>query len=113
MEAAKRYRTFVDEGKNQPSPWESLKNQVYLGSDQFVDDMFCKLNPEQPLVDIPKPQKLSPIKPLAYYEERYENPKKAMAKAYLGGHYTLSEVGKYFDVSYATVSRAVKHMEEV
>jgi hypothetical protein len=31
-----------------------------------------------------------------------------MAQAYLSGHYTLAEVGAHFDVSYATVSRAVK-----
>ena len=35
-----------------------------------------------------------------------------MAKAYLSGHYTLPEVGETFDVSYATVSRAVKLYEE-
>ena len=32
----------------------------------------------------------------------------AMARTYLDGHYTLKEVGKYFGVSYATVSRSVK-----
>ena len=34
-----------------------------------------------------------------------------MAKAYLNGDYALSNVGEYFDVSYATVSRAVKSYE--
>jgi hypothetical protein len=32
-ETCKQYRAFVKQGKNQPSPWEDLKNQVYLGSD--------------------------------------------------------------------------------
>lgn len=31
-----------------------------------------------------------------------------MAEAYRSGHYTLKEVGDYFGVSYATVSRALK-----
>ena len=35
----------------------------------------------------------------------------AMAYAYLSGHYTLAEVGNWFGVSYATVSRAVKAVE--
>jgi len=35
----------------------------------------------------------------------------AMARAYLAGHYTLKEVGQHFNVSYATVSRAVKEIE--
>jgi len=37
--AVKRYREFVSEGKNQPKPWEQLRNQIYLGSDKFVDEM--------------------------------------------------------------------------
>ena len=30
------YKKFVSDGKNQPSPWENLKNQIFLGDDQFV-----------------------------------------------------------------------------
>ena len=109
--AHQRYREFVKEGRNQPSPWESHKNQVYLGSDEFVDDMLCKLNPDQSLKDVPKPQKLSPPKALERYQSEYSQRNEAMARAYLSGHYTLAEVGQYFGVSYATVSRAVKSLE--
>ena len=31
-----------------------------------------------------------------------------MAEAYRSGHYTLKEIGNYFNVSTATVSRALK-----
>lgn len=110
--AQTRYRAFVQAGKNQPSPWESLTNQIYLGSDAFVEDMLCKLDPEQPLKDIPKKQKLAPPRPLSYYAERYNNRREAMARAYLSGHYTLANVGDYFAVSYVTVSRAVKVHED-
>lgn len=34
-----------------------------------------------------------------------------MAHAYFSGHYTLDQVGEYFGVSYAAVSRAVKQAE--
>jgi len=109
--AQEKYRRFVREGKNQPSPWESLKNQIYLGSDKFVEDMQCKLNPEQSLKDIPKPQRLASVKPLAFYKRKYASRNRAMAEAYRSGHYTLEEVGEEFGVSYATVSRAVKSYE--
>jgi len=109
--ACERYRLFIQQGLNQPSPWESLKNQVYLGSDQFVDDMLSQLDPEQSLLDIPKPQKLQSPKPLAYYKDKYEDESEAMVIAYLSGHYTLSEVGEQFQVSHSTVSRAVKAYE--
>ncbi len=107
------YRLFVQEGKGQPSPWESLKNQIYLGSDQFVEEVQCKMSPEQSLQDIPKLQKQAPPKPLDHYQVKFTDKKIAMANAYLSGHYTLQEVGKHFGVSYATVSRAVKSLEDV
>ena len=106
-----RYRKFVQAGKEQVSPWVSLKNQIYLGSDDFIKDMQCKIRPEQPLDDIPALQKQAPVKPLEFFKEQNEDKKVAMAKAYLSGHYTLQQVGEYFNVSYATVSRAVKKLE--
>jgi len=102
--AQEGYRQFVREGKGQPSPWESLKNQIYLGSDQFVEDMQRKIQPEQSLLDIPKLHKQAPPKPLKFFQKKYADKKIAMANSYLSGHYTLTEVGDHFGVSYATVS---------
>ena len=65
----------------------------------------------QPLVGIPKVQKLAPMKPLEHYRERYPVRNEAMARAYLDGHYSLQAVGEYFGVSYGTVSRAVRAFE--
>ena len=110
--AQQRYRDFIQAGKGQPSPWQQLKNQIYLGDDDFVNNMQCKIDPEQSLKDIPKKQKQAPVKPLAYFAERYKSRNESMAHAYLSGHYTLTQVGEYFDVSYATVSRAVKQIEK-
>jgi len=109
--AIMNYREFVQEGKNQPSPWDELKNQIYLGSDDFIEETQCKLNPEQSLKDIPRLQKQASIKPIYYYQELYLTRDEAMAKAYLSGHYTLKKIGEFFGVSYATVSRAVKSFE--
>lgn len=105
------YREFVKQGKKQPSPWVSLTNQIYLGSGTFVEEMQSRIVPSQSLADIPKPQKLSPPKPLSYYRERFGDRNAAMAEAYLSGHYTLAEVGDTFGVSYATVSRAARAYE--
>ena len=74
--------------------------------------MQSKIDPEQSLKDIPKKQKQAPVKPLAYFSERYKSRNESMAHAYLSGHYTLTQVGDYFDMSYATVSRAVKQIEK-
>ncbi len=111
-EAQRRYREFVQQDKEQASPWNILKNQIYLGDDAFVNEMQCKLDPEQSLQDIPKKQKQPPIKPLAYFAGQYKTRDESMAQAYLSGHYTLAQVGEHFGVSYATVSRAVKAVEK-
>ncbi|NRB79528.1 MAG: transposase [Saccharospirillaceae bacterium] len=109
--AVEKYRKFITQGKNQPSPWLKLKNQVFLGSDEFVEDMQCQITQDQSLNDVPKKQKLKPIKSLDYYQNEFHVRNESMAKAYLSGHYTLEKVGEYFGVSYATVSRAVKEIE--
>jgi REP element-mobilizing transposase RayT len=111
--AQEKYRRFVEAGKNQPAPWEKLKNQIYLGDDEFVEDMQCKLDPDQSLEDIPRKQKLAPPRPIGDYKQLHGSSKEAMAKAYLSGHFTLHEIGRAFGVSHATVSRAVKDHEKM
>ena len=96
----------------QPSPWKLLKNQIYLGSDQFVVDMQSKMDPDQSLEDIPRPQKQSPPKPLSYYQDKYSERNRAMAEACRSGHYTPAVNGETFWGGYATVSRAVKAFED-
>lgn len=89
------YQDFVQAGKGQPSPWQRLKNQIFLGDNDFVDAMQCHLNPEQLLKDIPRKQRQAPVKPLTYFEGSYKNRDERMAQAYLSGHYTLAQVGEY------------------
>nr|WP_315485490.1 transposase [uncultured Undibacterium sp.] len=48
-QAQQCYRDFVQQDKGQASPWRSLKNQIYLGDDEFVLDVQRKLDPEQSL----------------------------------------------------------------
>jgi len=110
-EAQIRYRKFVSAGRNQPSPWENIKNQMFLGSDGFVAALHAKIDTQKSLDDIPKYYQQAPSKPLTWFAQHYTDEKIAMAEAYLNGHYTLKEVGLYFGTSYATVSRAVKSLE--
>jgi len=106
--AQQSYRQFVAEGKRQASVWSCLRNQVYLGSDEFVQKMQLKIDAGQSLEDIPKPQKQAPPKSLDHYDKKHQGRNLSMVEAYRSGHYTLKEIGSYFDVSIATVSRALK-----
>jgi len=106
--AVKRYREFVLEGRNQPAPWEALQNQIYLGDDNFVDEMQCKISPETSLSEIPSSQKRQVAKPIKYYEKKYLDRDKAIVKAYASGGYSMKEVGDYFKLHYSRVSRIIK-----
>ena len=106
--AMQKYRTFVSEGRNQPKPWQDLKNQIYLGDDNFVDEMQCKILPDTDLSEVPSSQKRQVEKPISHYDNKYSDRNTAITKAYKSGGYSLKDVGKYYNLHYSRVSRIVK-----
>jgi putative transposase len=109
--AREKYRAFVAEGKNQPSPWEQLKNQIYLGDDAFVDEMQCKMTEDINLQEVPSSQARQVAKPLSYYESFSTNRDEVVYLAYQSGGYSMKEIGNYFDLHYSSVSKMVKNIE--
>lgn len=103
-----KYRMFVLEGRNQPKPWQDLKNQIYLGDDNFVDEMQCKILPDTDLSEIPSSQKRQVVKSLADYEKTYKDRNTAISKTYESGGYSLKDIGDYYNLHYSRVSRIVK-----
>ena len=106
--AVKRYREFVSEGRNQPKPWDQLRNQIYLGNDEFVDEMQCRISKETNLSEIPSSQKRPIAKPLRYYEKKYIDRDTVIINAYASGGYSMREIGDYFELHYSRVSRIIK-----
>jgi hypothetical protein len=102
------YARFVSEGKGQPSPWLNLKNQVFLGSDAFVERTSRKIDENKDLRDIPASQRRSIPKPLEYYGENMPDRNAAIISAYSSGGYSMKEIGEYFGLSYLMVSRILK-----
>jgi REP element-mobilizing transposase RayT len=105
--AIQRYIDYVQEGVSLPSVWEELRGQVYLGGDAFVTRMQ-KLSDKAEIREIPRAQRRPLAKPLSHYRDELPDSKTAMASAYATGDYTMRQIADYFDVHYATVSRAVK-----
>ncbi len=102
------YKKFIDEGKNQPSPWKELRNQVYLGGEDFVNQMQGLIEGNKDLSEVPASQRRP--KPLTLREYELNAPGRdcAIYSAYRSGGYTLKEIGDYFGLHYARVSRIVK-----
>jgi hypothetical protein len=85
----------VAEGKGQPSPWEQLKHQVYLGTDAFVESMRRKVPEGLDLREIPQSKARAIAKPLSYYARQSDNRNRAIAAAYASGGYTMRNIGDF------------------
>jgi len=107
-EAVTAYVDFVRAGAGLPSVWDSLRGQIYLGSESFVNRMQALFTDRSAMVEIPRLQRRPLAKPLEYYRATIADPKEAMVTAYATGDYTMQEIAKFFGVHYATVSRAMK-----
>ena len=107
-----RFRDFVAKGKNQPSPWAFLKNQIYPGDDRFVEKLQWKIEQDQDLSEIPSAHKRPLAQSLDYYERKGKNRNLAIVLAYQSGGYTMKEIGEYFGVHYSRVSRVLKSLEK-
>ncbi|MCU7960623.1 MAG: transposase [gamma proteobacterium symbiont of Bathyaustriella thionipta] len=106
--AMQQYRAFVSEGRNQPTPWDSLKKQIFLGDERFIDAMQQKIVSGQDLSEIPSSQKRPRAKPLSYYAGKYKDRDTAILKSYESGAYSLKEIGDYYQLHYSRVSRIIR-----
>ena len=114
--AINAYKDFVRAGIGLPAIWGNLTQQMYLGSDEFAEEMKEKLNAPFTGVDmqeIPRMQRRRLARSLEWYEAQYEQRDSGMVSAYRSGDYTMKEIADWFGVHYATVSRALKKAENV
>jgi hypothetical protein len=93
------------------APWAELKQQIYLGSNAFVEAMQEKADMDADLTEIPAAQKRKTPKPLSYYQARYHDRDTAILKAYESGGYSQAELGRHFELHYSRISRIVKQAE--
>jgi hypothetical protein len=106
--AVAHYVRFVAEGNGQPSPWEQLKNQVFLGSDRFVESMRRKLPPDRDLREVPQAKRRPTAMPLTEYARDHPQRNDAIVAAYRSGGYTLRDIGDFFGMHYSRVSKIVQ-----
>ena len=96
--------------------WDSLRHQVFLGSDAFVEAMREEAKAAAAergnLAEIPRSQWQKPPPPLASYGEEADSRDEAMARAYLSGAYSQAAIATHFKVHYSSVSRAVRRYEK-
>jgi len=107
------YADFVRQGIDEPSVWDGLRHQVFLGSEGFIErHRGAASEPLERLREVPRAQRRPLAKPLVEFARRYRDRREAMARAFQTGVYTMQEIADFFDVHYSTVSRAVRQFEE-
>jgi putative transposase len=111
-QALQAYLAFVASGRNQPSPWMQLRNQIYLGSDAFVEKMQRKIDGKQDLREVPAAQRRKAPAPLEHYARKHTDRDVAITQAYASGGYAMKEIGEHFGLHYSRVSRIVNRQRE-
>ena len=73
-----------------------MKNQIYLGSEEFIEKMQSKIVEDTDLSEIPSSQKRNVSKPIRYYEKKYKDRDTAIVNTYANGGYSMKETGDYY-----------------
>jgi hypothetical protein len=106
--ARRKYQEFIADGIGKESIWKDLKGQIYLGDDDFVEQMQGKLDNRGEDVNIPSIQQRRPAPKLSAVRRQYKNRDAAIRAAYQTGAYSYQQIGREFGVHFSTVGRIVR-----
>jgi len=102
------YERFVAQGTKAKSPWDEVKGQIYLGDDGFVERMQRNLGRQAEDINIPRAQRRKPAPTLTQIQRAHKDRDGAILAAHDTGHYSYTQIGKYFGVHFTTVGRIVR-----
>lgn len=106
--AIRKYQQFIEEGMGAESIWKNLRGQIYLGDDNFVEQMRSKLGERDEDVNIPRVQQRGAAPKLSTIRRQHKNRDHAIQAAYETGAYSYQEIAKEFGVHFTTVGRIVR-----
>jgi len=111
--ASRQYQAFVHSGIKAESPLKAIKGQLFLGQENFIDEIKHLIRGKENLKEIPRKQRYVTRPPLNEIFERKDKKSKdqAMYEAHLQYGYTLKDIAEYIGVHYTTVSRVIKKIE--
>ena len=104
----RKYQEFIAEGMGKESIWKDLQGQIYLGDDDFVEQMRGKLGERKEDVNIPRIQQRGPAPKLSAVRRQHKNRDDAIRASYQTGAYSYQQIGKEFGVHFTTVGRIVR-----
>lgn len=106
--AIRAYRRFVSEGRRQASPWEALRQQLYLGEEGFVESTQARIENTLVSVEVPAVQHRPTPHPLGSYEKDAPDREQAIIAAYRSGAYSMKAIGNHFGLHLSRISQIVR-----
>lgn len=109
--AQRKYQEFVYQGSDRKGIWHQLKNQIYLGGEDFDERLTKEIGLDKDLSEIPTSQRRSTPLPIKDYEAQSPNRDTAILCAYQRGGYTMKEIGFYFGLHNSRISRIIHGLQ--
>ncbi len=106
--ARRKYQQFVEEGMGKESIWKDLRGQIYLGDEDFVEQMRGRRGRQEEDVNITRVQQRVPAPTLKAIRDRYSDRDQGIRAAYETGVYSYQQIAEYFGVHFTTVGRIVR-----
>jgi len=106
--AIRKYKTFVQEGLNHGPIWANLNNQIYLGDQEFIENVQRHIDVQEKDLQIPKIQKRPIAKSISEYERTAQSRDDAIVQAYASGAYSYQELGEYFNLHFTRIGTIVR-----
>lgn len=107
INAIERYKQFVAEGKKQPSIWGQLRNQIYIGNDDYIEKIQKKIAKDSDISEVPMSQRRPIPKSIEQIAKKHKDRDQAIIAAYQSGGYSMKEIAIYFGLHYTSVSRII------
>jgi len=99
-------QVFVRSGIKVGSPLKVIKGQLFLGQENFIEEIKPLLRGKERLKEITRPA----LKEIFKAKDQ-KSKDQVMYEAHLQYGYTLKEIAEYIGLHYTTVSRAIKKIE--
>ena len=108
-----KYRKFVMEGIDKESPWETLKGQIFWGTDEFIKQLSGLVKEKETIKEVPRLQRYVARPSLGelFKGKERKTEDKTIYSVYVRYGYTMKEIAEHLGFHYATVSRAIKRVE--
>jgi len=111
--ASNRYQAFVLSGIKAESPLKAIKGQLFLGQENFIENIKHLMRGKEKLKEITREQRYiaRPALNEIFKLKDKKSKDQVIYEAHLQYGYTLKDIAEYIGVHYSTVSRAIKRIE--